>query len=93
MKRCEACGRQRPERWLGVAERSVLLEMEPVMRIGLVYCTDRPSCLRGAADVLDQMASPWRDELAPEEWFGGGRVVSFFARAVEYFGEARRWSW
>jgi hypothetical protein len=30
------------------------------------------------------------DELAPEAWFGGGPVVSFYVRSVLLFGEARR---
>ena len=87
--RCRACGRLRPERWLGLGERSVLLECEPISRIRFLYCTERSACFRGVADLLDAWVSPMRDELAPEEWFSGGRVVSFYARSVQLFGDAR----
>jgi len=66
-----------------------MLELEPVMRIGLPYCTERASCLRGGADLIDAWVSPWRDELASPERFDDGPVTSILARSVRPFEDAR----
>jgi hypothetical protein len=63
---CDVCGRT----WLGVAERTLLLELEPAMRPGILYGTDDDACPPGAAGLLEAMLAAWRDELAPVPWPG-----------------------
>lgn len=82
MQECCACGRQRPERWIDVVRRVLLLELEPPKQFALPYCVDRADCLPAAAELLRLTTCGWRDELAPVEWFEDGPVISFFVRSV-----------
>jgi hypothetical protein len=67
---CRACKEDRPEAWISVAKRRIVIDrranisdsLQPV-DLTACYCNDRPCCFREMPRILDAMAKPIIDGL------------------------------
>lgn len=55
---CRACKENRPDAWISVAKRRIVVDRGEPMELTACYCNDRPRCFREMPPILDAMAIP-----------------------------------
>jgi hypothetical protein len=60
---CRACKENRPEAWISVAKRRIVVDRGEPIDLTACYCNDRPRCFQEMPRILDEMARTIIDGL------------------------------
>lgn len=91
---CRACKEDRPEAWISVAKRRIVVDRGEPMELTACYCNDRPRCFQEMPRMLDAMARSIIDGLiAPKVHllWQGLAICDPHKRWPEDFPEATKW--